>query len=112
MTTSDLTIQDLNQVTEFNLSLLDMVCAGPQGSSVEGEEVYVVTLLSASLPCDWASYDPYLRHQHPGHPRTGDSGEVTGAGTLAVVSIASVLAILGTAALVLSLYRQQQRARS
>lgn len=91
---------------------LDVVCAGPRGSRVAGEEVYVVSQLSASLPCDQASYDPYLRHQHPGHPGHGDTGEVTGAaGTLAVVSIASVLAILGTAALVFSLYRQQQRAR-
>ena len=92
-----------------------MVCAGPQGSSVAGEEVYVVSQLSASLPCDEASYDPYLRHQHPGHPGHpghGDTGGVTGAGTVAVVSIASVLAILGTAALVFSLYRQQRRARS
>ena len=88
---------------------LDVVCAGPRGSRVAGEEMYVVSQLSASLPCDQASYDPYLRHQHPGHP---DTGEVTGAaGTLAVVSIASVLAILGTAALVFSLYRQQRRAR-
>ena len=91
---------------------LDVVCAGPRGSRVAGEEVYVVSQLSASLPCDQASYDPYLRHQHPGRPGHGDTGEVTGAaGTLAVVSIASVLAILGTAALVFSLYRQQQRAR-
>ena len=91
--------------------LLDMVCAGPQGSSVAGEEVYVVSQLSASLPCDEASYDPYLRHQHPGHPGHGDTGGVTGAGTVAVVSIACVLAILGTAALVFSLYKQQRRAR-
>ena len=88
-----------------------MVCAGPQGFSVAGEEVYVVSQMSASLPCDEASYDPYLRHQQRGHPGHEDTGEVTGAGTVAVVSIASVLAILGTAALVFSLYRQQQRAR-
>ena len=98
--------------TEMVISFpLDMVCAGPQGSSIAGEEVYVVSQMSASLPCDEASYDPYLRHQHPGHPGHEDTGEVTGAGTVAVVSIASVLAILGTAALVFSLYRQQQRAR-
>ena len=95
----------------MTVSCLDVVCAGPLGSGVAGEEVYVVSQLTdpASLPCDEDSYDPYLRHQHRAHPGHGGAG--AGPGTVAVVSVAAVLAVLGTAALVLSLHRQQRRAR-
>ena len=101
-----------------------MVCAAP--ASVAGEDLYVVGQLgAASLPCDpaTASYDPYNRHQHPRHQhRTApvsnqekegeDEGEGRTSGVVGVlVAGGCVLAVLGTAGLVLSIHRQQRRAR-
>ena len=99
-----------------------MVCAAP--ASVAGEDLYVVGQLgAASLPCDpaTASYDPYNRHQHARHQhRTAavakqekqGEGEGRTSGVVGVlVAGGCVLAVLGTAGLVLSIHRQQRRAR-
>ena len=100
-----------------------MVCAAP--ASVAGEDLYVVGQLGASsLPCDpaTASYDPYNRHQHASHQHRAavvkqkKMDESQGGGrTSGVVGVlvagGCVLAVLGTAGLVLSIHRQQRRAR-
>ena len=100
-----------------------MVCAAP--ASVAGEDLYVVGQLgAASLPCDpaTASYDPYNRHQHPRHQHRAavaveqeeqeGEGEGRTSGVVGVlVAGGCVLAVLGTAGLVLSIHRQQRRAR-
>ena len=98
-----------------------MVCAAP--ASVAGEDLYVVGQMGASyLPCDpaTASYDPYNRHQHARHQHraavAGKEQEGEGDGrTSGVVGVlvagGCVLAVLGTAGLVLSIHRQQRRAR-
>ena len=100
-----------------------MLCAAP--ASVAGEDLYVVGQMGASsLPCDpaTASYDPYNRHQHARHQHTaavagaGEEQESEGGGrTSGVVGVlvagGCVLAVLGTAGLVLSIHRQQRRAR-
>ena len=100
-----------------------MVCAAP--ASVAGEDLYVVGQLGASsLPCDpaTASYDPYNRHQHARHQHRAAVAEVAkkeqgqgGGRTSGVVGVlvagGCVLAVLGTAGLVLSIHRQQRRAR-
>ena len=74
---------------------------------------------AASLPCDpaTANYDPYNRHQHRTAPVEQEKhGEGEGEGrTSGVVGVlvagGCVLAVLGTAGLVLSIHRQQRRAR-
>ena len=80
---------------------------------------------ASSLPCDpaTASYDPYNRHQHARHQhRTAavakqekqeqDQGGGRTSGVVGVlVAGGCVLAVLGTAGLVLSIHRQQRRAR-
>ena len=104
-----------------------MVCAAP--ASVAGEDLYVVGQMGASsLPCDpaTASYDPYNRHQHARHQHRAaveqkkkkkqEQEESQGGGrTSGVVGVlvagGCVLAVLGTAGLVLSIHRQQRRAR-
>ena len=99
-----------------------MVCAAP--ASVAGEDLYVVGQLGASsLPCDpaTASYDPYNRHQHARHQHRAaveekEKEQKQGGGrTSGVVGVlvagGCVLAVLGTAGLVLSIHRQQRRAR-
>ena len=100
------------------------MCAAP--ASVAGEDLYVVGQMGASsLPCDpaTASYDPYNRHQHARHQhRTAavakqekqeqDQGGGRTSGVVGVlVAGGCVLAVLGTAGLVLSIHRQQRRAR-
>ena len=97
-----------------------MVCAAP--ASVAGEDLYVVGQMGASsLPCDpaTASYDPYNRHQHARHQHRAaveqekqDQGGGRTSGVVGVlVAGGCVLAVLGTAGLVLSIHRQQRRAR-
>ena len=101
-----------------------MLCAAP--ASVAGEDLYVVGQMGASsLPCDpaTASYDPYNRHQHARHQhRAAVAGAVEkqdesqgGGRTSGVVGVlvagGCVLAVLSTAGLVLSIHRQQRRAR-
>ena len=100
-----------------------MLCAAP--ASVAGEDLYVVGQMGASsLPCDpaTASYDPYNRHQHPRHQhraaveeQEGEEESQGGGRTSGVVGVlvagGCVLAVLGTAGLVLSIHRQQRRAR-
>ena len=99
-----------------------MLCAAP--ASVAGEDLYVVGQMGASsLPCDpaTASYDPYNRHQHARHQHRAavaeqEQEESQGGGrTSGVVGVlvagGCVLAVLGTAGLVLSIHRQQRRAR-
>ena len=103
-----------------------MVCAAP--ASVAGEDLYVVGQMGASsLPCDpaTASYDPYNRHQHARHQHTaaveqkkqekeekdGQGGGRTSGVVGVLVAGGCVLAVLGTAGLVLSIHRQQRRAR-
>ena len=81
---------------------------------------------ASSLPCDpaTASYDPYNRHQHARHQHraavakenVGEDEKSQGGGrTSGVVGVlvagGCVLAVLGTAGLVLSIHRQQRRAR-
>ena len=97
-----------------------MLCAAP--ASVAGEDLYVVGQMGASsLPCDpaTASYDPYNRHQHARHQHRAavakqeqDQGGGRTSGVVGVlVAGGCVLAVLGTAGLVLSIHRQQRRAR-
>ena len=89
-----------------------------------GEDLYVVGQLgAASLPCDpaTANYDPYNRHQHARHQHRAPvakqekqegEGEGRTSGVVGVlVAGGCVLAVLGTAGLVLSIHRQQRRAR-
>ena len=78
---------------------------------------------ASSLPCDpaTASYDPFNRHQHARHRHTaaveqkkqeqGEGGGRTSGVVGVLVAGGCVLAVLGTAGLVLSIHRQQRRAR-
>ena len=75
---------------------------------------------ASSLPCDpaTASYDPYNRHQHARHQHRAavakqekEGGGRTSGVVGVLVAGGCVLAVLGTAGLVLSIHRQQRRAR-
>ena len=100
------------------------MCAAP--ASVAGEDLYVVGQMGASsLPCDpaTANYDPYNRHQHARHQhraavakqekqeQEGEGGGRSSGVVGVLVAGGCVLAVLGTAGLVLSIHRQQRRAR-
>ena len=84
-----------------------------------GEQLYVVNQMSSAnnIPCDDLPYDPYSRHLHHKQPRLGinnDPDESSGGdpGMLTLLSLFCVIAILGTLAVVITIYRQNMRARS
>ena len=83
-----------------------------------GEQLYVVSEMSSAdtIPCDSVHYDPYHRHQaSSGHESdngvTSDQEHRSQPGMLTLLSLFCVIAILGTLAVVMVIFRQNRRVR-